>query len=165
MNVTIRPLKEQDAYTSVKWRNDPEVFKYTGNTYEHEILLETELDWIRKVISNNEERKEYRCAILADDVYVGNIYLTDIDEESAHYHIFLGNKNYWGKGVAKKASVLILEYAFCKLGLNVVKLRVKEQNNNAYNLYKKLGFVETERNDNWISMNLSKKTWQNSYVD
>ena len=84
------------------------------------------------------------------------IYLTDIDGESAHYHIFLGNKDYWGKGIAKKASVLILEYAFRKLGLNVVKLRVKEQNYNAYNLYKKLGFVETERNDNWISMSLSK---------
>ena len=33
MKVTIRPLVESDAYTSVKWRNDPEVFKYTGNTY------------------------------------------------------------------------------------------------------------------------------------
>ena len=32
MKVTIRPLVESDAYTSVKWRNDPEVFKYTGNT-------------------------------------------------------------------------------------------------------------------------------------
>ncbi len=28
MNVTIRPLVEEDAYTSVKWRNDPEVFKF-----------------------------------------------------------------------------------------------------------------------------------------
>lgn len=156
MNVTIRPLKEQDAYTSVKWRNDPEVFKYTGNTYEHEILLETELDWIRKVIASNKAGKEYRCAILADDVYVGNIYLTDIDGESAHYHIFLGNKNYWGKGIAKKASVLILEYAFLSLNLNVVKLRVQELNLNAYNLYKKLGFVEIEHNDKWISMSLSK---------
>ena len=165
MNVNIRPLQEQDAYTSVKWRNDPEVFKYTGNTYDHEILIETELDWIRKVISNNEAGKEYRCAIFADDLYVGNIYLTDIDAGSARYHIFIGNKNYWGKGVAKKASVLILNYAFIKLNLNVVKLGVQEQNFNAYNLYKKLGFVETERNDNWISMNLSKKSWQNSYVD
>jgi RimJ/RimL family protein N-acetyltransferase len=100
MNVTIRPLQEQDAYTSVKWRNDPEVFKYTGNTYKNEISLETELNWIRKVMANE---NEYRCAILADGVYVGNIYLTDITKESAHYHIFIGNKDYWGKGVAKKS--------------------------------------------------------------
>ena len=30
MYVTIRPLQVEDAYTSVKWRNDTDVFKYTG---------------------------------------------------------------------------------------------------------------------------------------
>lgn len=34
MEVAIRPLREEDAYTSVKWRNDSEVFKFTGNTYK-----------------------------------------------------------------------------------------------------------------------------------
>ena len=67
MNVTIRPLVEEDAYTSVKWRNDSEVFKFTGNTYKHEIKIENELEWIRKVMANP---ADYRCAILADDVYV-----------------------------------------------------------------------------------------------
>ena len=52
MNVRIRPLKEQDAYTSVKWRNDPEVFKFTGNIYNHEITIDNELEWIRKVTAN-----------------------------------------------------------------------------------------------------------------
>lgn len=162
MQVSIRPLQEQDAYTSVKWRNDPEVFKYTGNTYDHEILLETELEWIHKVIANNNAGKEYRCAILADNKYVGNIYLTDIEGTSAHYHIFLGNKDYWGKGIAKKASGLILNYAFCSLGLNVVKLRVQKNNVSAYNLYKKLGFVETVHKDNWVNMVLSKNLWHSS---
>ncbi len=30
MQVAIRPLQESDAYTSYKWRNDDEVFKFTG---------------------------------------------------------------------------------------------------------------------------------------
>lgn len=30
MQVTIRPLQESDALTSYKWRNDSEVFRYTG---------------------------------------------------------------------------------------------------------------------------------------
>ncbi len=30
MQVAIRPLQESDAYTSYKWRNDNEVFKFTG---------------------------------------------------------------------------------------------------------------------------------------
>lgn len=158
MNVTIRPLQEQDAYFSVKWRNDPEVFKYTGNTYKNEITLETELNWIRKVMANE---NEYRCAIMADDVYVGNIYLTDITEESAHYHIFIGNKEYWGKGVAKKASKLILNYAFGALKLKFVCLRVKKENTSALHLYKKLGFIEENENGDWIEMNLACENFTN----
>ena len=154
MNVTIRPLQEQDAYTSVKWRNDPEVFKYTGNTYKNEITLETELNWIRKVMANE---NEYRCAILADDVYVGNIYLTDITNESAHYHIFIGNKGYWGKGVAKKASLLVLQHAFEKLKLQCVELRVKKQNQSALHLYLSLGFVAWNEENDWIEMRMSTK--------
>lgn len=154
MNVTIRPLQEQDAYTSVKWRNDPEVFKYTGNTYKNEITLETELNWIRKVMAN---KNEYRCAILADDIYVGNIYLTDITRESAHYHIFIGNKDYWGKGVAKKASEQILNYAFHVLKLQTVCLRVKKQNEIAFHLYKKLGFAGKKKDDDWIEMEIESK--------
>lgn len=149
MEVTIRPLVEEDAYTSVKWRNDPEVFKYTGNTYKHEIKIENELEWIRKVIVNP---SDYRCAILADGVYVGNIYLTDIHDGKAHYHIFIGDKSYWGKGVAKQASSLILAYGFHVLHLKQICLRVRKQNVPAYNLYLKLGFSELAADGDWITM-------------
>lgn len=155
MQVTIRPLEEQDAYTSVKWRNDPEVFKYTGNTYDHEITIESKINWIRKVIKNNKIGKDYRCAILADGEYVGNIYLTDIDGLTANYHIFIGNKDYWGKGAAKQASLLILKYAFDGLQLKSVSLRVRKDNISAFNLYKNLGFQEVEDKDGWTTMQVN----------
>ena len=152
MNVRIRPLKEQDAYTSVKWRNDPEVFKFTGNIYNHEITIDNELEWIRKVTANP---TDYRCAILVDEVYVGNIYLTDIKEGTAHFHIFIGDKSYWGKGVAKRASLLILEYAFNVLNIKEVLLRVRNVNTSAYNLYLRLGFKDVKIDGIWTLMKLS----------
>lgn len=152
MKVTIRPLKEDDAYTSVKWRNDPEVFKYTGNTYDHEITIDSELDWIKRVIAN---KNEYRCAILADGIYVGNIYLTDISNTDATYHIFIGNKDYWGKGIAKRASILILNYAFEKLNLQSVNLRVNKNNQAAFSLYKKLGFRQVGNANDFINMTIN----------
>ena len=153
MNVTIRPLQEEDAYTSVIWRNDPDVFKFTGNTYNHEITIDSELNWIRKVINN---AVEYRCAILANDIYVGIIYLTNIEQGKAEYHIFLGNKEFWGKGVAYKASLLILEYGFIKLKLNSITLKVNKENMSAYNLYKKLGFVDINSEEGWVEMEIIK---------
>ena len=152
MNVRIRPLKEQDAYTSVKWRNDPEVFKFTGHIYNHEITIDNELEWIRKVTANP---TDYRCAILVDEVYVGNIYLTDIKEGTAHFHIFIGDKSYWGKGVAKRASLLILEYAFNVLNIKEVLLRVRNVNTSAYNLYLRLGFKDVKVDGIWTLMKLS----------
>lgn len=153
MNVTIRPLQEEDAYTSVRWRNDPDVFKFTGNTYSDEITIDSELSWIRRVINNSDE---YRCAILVDDVYVGNIYLTNIEHGKAEYHIFLGNKEFWGKGVAYKASLLILEYGFINLKLDTITLKVNKENISAYHLYKKIGFVDIYSDDGWIEMEIMK---------
>lgn len=151
MEVTIRPLKIEDAYTSVKWRNDPQVFKYTGNTYDHAITLQEELTWIKKVIQVEDE---YRCAILVDNQYVGNIYLTHIHNGKAEYHIFLGEKTIWGRGVAKRASLLILKYAFDVLKLYQVNLGVRLKNERAIELYKKLGFQETSRNEEWMYMSI-----------
>lgn len=141
MNVTIRPLIEKDAYMSVKWRNDSEVFKYTGHTYNNEITIDSELEWIKRVMQNC---NEYRCAILVNNIYVGNIYLTDITNESAFYHIFIGDKRYWGKGVAYHASKLILDYAFKKLLLSKVYLNVKTENLKAIKLYNRLGFKKVD---------------------
>lgn len=151
MEVTIRPLQEEDAYTSVKWRNDPEVFKYTGNIYTHEIKLETEFEWIRRVINN---KNDYRCAIEVDGIYVGNIYLNEINTGIGDYNIFIGNKDYWGKGVAKSASRLIIRDGFVKYKLKKIVLKVRIANVRAYQLYLALGFKEVNRDETWIDMEL-----------
>lgn len=149
MEVKIRPLEPEDAYTSVKWRNDPEVFKYTGSVYTHTITLENEIEWINRVIGNADE---YRCAIIADGKYVGNIYLTGIHDGQAEYHIFIGDKSFWGKGVAKMASQLILKYGFENLHLTQINLSVRPHNTAALRLYQNLGFRETSRDTDFIHM-------------
>ena len=151
MEVEIRPLQEEDAYTSVHWRNDPEVFKYTVNTYDHVISIEEELCWIRRAIAN---RNEYRCAILADGKYVGNIYLTDIDGREAVYGIFIGEKSYWGKGVAHQATALLMDYAFYTLGLDRVRLKVKVMNKRARRFYLNFGFKEIGCDDQFATMEI-----------
>lgn len=154
MKVEIRPLREEDAYVSYKWRNDSLVFKYTCNTYDHEITLESELTWIRRVMNNPDD---YRCAIEVDGVYVGNIYLTDIANKEANYHIFIGDRNYWGKGVAKEASLLLIKYGFEVLNLDKINLEMRPQNVAAYHLYSNLGFAEIGRTEELVSMTLAKK--------
>jgi diamine N-acetyltransferase len=151
MKIKIRPLKEKDAYTSVKWRNIPEIWRYTTFFTDKEITIEDELSWIRKVMSNETCR---RFAILADDKYIGNIYLTDIKDKTGEYHIFIGEKEYWGKGIAKEASRLIIEFGKNILKLKKIELGVRPENKNAMGLYKSLGFKKYGQKKGFIRMKL-----------
>lgn len=160
MNVTIRPLQVEDAKVSVVWRNTPDLWVHTKFKATHKITLQNEMDWIEKVTS---DPTCARFAIIADDQYVGNIYLTDIADGEAEYHIFIGEKAYWGKGVARKASELIIDYGESTLKLERIKLLVKKENAGAYHLYATLGFIETySADDGFVEMmlNLDKSSDQ-----
>lgn len=157
MRINIRPLKRGDAYTSVKWRNDPEIWTYTTFKTDRVIEIEDELHWIEKVMADSTSA---RFAILANDTYVGNIYLTGIENGVGEYHIFIGEKDYWGKGVARKASVLIINYGKDVLKLHTIKLGVRSENTGAFHLYESLGFIENgENEDGFIVMSLVLSDW------
>ena len=151
MQVEIRPLKKDDAYISYLWRNNPEIWKYTGSKPDKEITIELELQWIKSVIKKDNEK---RFAIIADKVYVGNIQLTNITTDRAEFHIFIGDINYWGKGVASKAMDLLLDYAKEQLKLQYIYLSVHPDNKKGIILYKNKGFeiVGYERISNFIKM-------------
>lgn len=151
MKVNIRPLEINDAYKSVIWRNIPEIWVYTNFSADKEITIEDELSWIKKVIKDETCR---RFAIEADDVYIGNIYLTNIRRYTGEYHIFIGDKDYWGKGVAAKASKLIIDYAQDNLDLKTITLAVKSENTAAVMLYNKLGFKYVGIENDFMKMEL-----------
>ena len=152
MRVYIRPLTIEDADISYKWRNDPEIWKYTGTRPDRVISREIEREWAQKVLKNKDQ---YRFAIMvndnARDVYVGNIHLSDVNlqNKSGNYHIFIGDKYYWGKGIATKATEKILEFALKKLGLQSVFLEVAMSNLGAIQVYRKCGFVEIPDSKHW----------------
>ena len=148
MNVSIRKLIETDALISYSWRNDPTIWKFTGNRPNKVITQEMELKWIREVLKRS---NEVRYAILANDVYVGNIQLTNIFKYEAQFHIFIGEKTYWGKGIASIAIKLFFkEIAFLKL--KRIYLSVNKNNISALKLYIKAGFNQFSTKDDFIIM-------------
>lgn len=158
MQVALRPLVKQDAQTSYKWRNNPEVWKYTGARPNKEITPEIETEWLCRVLQNTNEK---RMAILADGTYVGNTYLTDICNDSAEFHIFIGDTKYWGHGVASMAMGQMLLIARNELGLNNITLSVSPHNTAAMRLYKRYGFVSIpqQTQQNRISMQLDLRNF------
>jgi len=150
MEIYIRPLKEEDAIISYKWRNDPVIWKYTGKKPDKHITKEIEQNWIKKVLKKRDE-KRFAICLSKNNQYIGNVQLTHIENAKARFHIFIGEKSFWGKGIATKATKLILKYAFNELKIKEIYLLVNRENHAAIKAYEKSGFkIIKEEEKNYI---------------
>ena len=68
VDIYLRPLKEENALISYKWRNDPEVWKLTGSKPDMLITPEIETSWIRKVLQDTTCRR-FAIYIAESDEY------------------------------------------------------------------------------------------------
>lgn len=135
--ILIQPLEKKDALISWRWRNDSDIWEFTGSKPDIKITPEIEINWIEKILLDPNSK---RFAITVDDIYIGNIQLTNITNTDAEYHIFIGEKNYWGKGIAFFATQQIIRFAKNSLLLDNIYLKVGPDNLKAIRLYKKSGF-------------------------
>jgi RimJ/RimL family protein N-acetyltransferase len=153
-DIYIRPLEEQDAHVSVNWRNNPEIWKFTGPKPDNIVTIDMELSWIKKVAQRTNERRFAIC-LLENNQYIGNVQLIDIVETEAQFHIFIGESDYWNLGIGTKATKLILEYGFNTLKLSSIYLLVNKNNKSAIKTYKKNGFKIIDYQDDFIKMIIS----------
>lgn len=155
MNVSIRPLEYRDAEISWKWRNDPDVWKLTGSKPNIYVTLEIEQKWITEVLARD---NEYRFAICLEETgrYIGNAQLTDINGKEAQYHIFIGDKELWGKGIATLVTQKVLKYAFFELELNRIYSKIKPKNLASINMFKKCGFIVVSDSNDLLLLEINK---------
>ena len=133
--VSIRKFEYGDIEKKVEWINNPLINEYLH--YDIPITVDGTKKWFESKSANR-----YDCVIEYDGVPIGLIGLLQIDDvnQKAEYYISLGEIDYLGKGVASKATELILNYAFIDLQLNKVYLNVDADNSRACRFYDKSGF-------------------------
>jgi len=123
----------------VSWMNDPEVYKYleTGGDYTKEMLT----DYIETL--TNKHTFFWGIHTKEDDKHIGNIKIDPINKRHGYgeYGILMGDRSEWGKGYAKEASLLVIDFCFKKLKLRKINLGVVSANISALGLYQKLGFI------------------------
>jgi RimJ/RimL family protein N-acetyltransferase len=151
MEIYLRPLSEKDALKSFHWRNDPDIWRYTGSRPSCLITQEIELEWIRHVLKKEDLSVRFAICVTSNDEYIGNVQLTGIKDLKANFEIFIGNKQYWGFGIASKATAIILDYAGNNLNLNEILIEVNKNNIAAIRVYEKNGFsIISSNGDNHI---------------
>jgi ribosomal-protein-alanine N-acetyltransferase len=130
---------EHSSEEYLNWLNDPEVYKFleTRGNQNMEMLK----DFIENQIKNNVAI--WAITLKSTGKHIGNIKIDPINFKHGfgEYGILMGEKNEWGKGYAKEASIGVIDYFFNEINLRKITLGVVKQNTQAVELYEKLGFV------------------------
>nr|WP_084407182.1 GNAT family N-acetyltransferase [Pedobacter panaciterrae] len=161
-SIFLRPLVLEDAKTSYKWRNNPDVWKFTFFNPKAPITLNAEVEWLEKVL-DKKDQKRFAICLTKNEKYIGNVQLINILDQTAEFHLFIGNPEYWGKGIGEKAAKHILDYAFFTLKLNKVRLDVHKENKSAIKIYERHGFFYVSSNKSFMEMELSAEDYKGKY--
>ena len=141
--ISLRELKEEDALLMLEWMHDPEIQKGFKKNFL-DASVEDAKTFIKRAKIPNKiiNGSDLHFAIVnEDDTYLGTVSLKriDLDNLSAEFAITTRKKIH-GRGVASRATRLVLHKAFLEYGLHRVYLNVYADNADAIRLYKRCGF-------------------------
>ena len=137
LKVTIRKFGFDDIRRKISWVNNPENNQFLH--YDLPLEYEKTCAWFEK---NKNRTDRYDAVIEADGKAVGLIGLLSIDSKNrkAEHYVSMGETSCKGRGIASKASKLLLEYAFLELKLEKVYLFTETGNKAAQKLFERVGF-------------------------
>ncbi|WP_082798764.1 GNAT family N-acetyltransferase [Chryseobacterium cucumeris] len=135
---------------SWNWLNDPEI-KYLTNTPD--FSKEDQQKWFAGLENN---KTYWVKGIQHNHKIIGVVGLKKIDltNKTAEYFVYIGEKEYWGKGLSADLFKLIFKIAKDQLNLESLYLNVIPGNTRAVKAYEKAGFSISDNSDSYITMSL-----------
>lgn len=141
----LRVLNERDVSENyVSWLNNYEISKYTQQKF-----IKHNLNNVEEFVKQKRESSiDLLFGIFYDNIHIGNIKLGPIswEHKSAEISYFIGDKNFWGKGIASKVVKKVVEYGIKDLSLEKINSAYLEVNIVSARVLEKCGFlIEGER--------------------
>lgn len=148
MNIELVDFSEYYLNLSRDWLNDNEIKELTNTP---SVSKKTQIDWFNGLA----DRNDYKIwGIEVDGKPVGACGLKNITEKDCEYWGYIGEKDYWGKGVGSHILSMLIGKARNK-GLKSIWLKVLKTNIRAIKLYEKYGFSKAGNfDDKQIKMEL-----------
>ena len=148
-NITLRVAEPYDADTIFRWENDMEIWHVSDTVVpfsKHQIE--------QFLLNNNDLVTEKQLRLMIDDnqshTTVGCIDLYDYDSFNERAGIgILIDKNHRGKGYAKQAIALLLDYCFNTLLLNQLYALTLASSTDSILLFESLGFERCGVRKQW----------------
>lgn len=147
MELTLEKFTLEILEKSWNWLNDKEIKQLTQTP---NFTKEEQIKWYNGLEKNTSYVVK---GIQYDGKIIGVVGLKKIDlqKKEAEYFGYIGEKEYWGKGLSSKIFDLIIEEGK-KIGVNHLYLNVISENKRAIRAYEKAGFKQVESSENNIKM-------------
>lgn len=143
--VKLRAFEPAEAEALWRWYHDPEVTRWMSGGHPQSLASS-----IKRI--EERPRNEYGNVLLGietleDGRLIGAVVLRDAEPETgcAELDIYIGEKEYWGRGFATDAMRTACRYGFEAMRLHKITLYVATENHAAHHVYRKVGFVEEGR--------------------
>ncbi|MBJ8113726.1 GNAT family N-acetyltransferase [Bacillus cereus group sp. N6] len=156
--ISIRDIKKKDIESIRMWRNQADIKQYFINT--DMISKEQQRQWYTDYL----KRKDDKMFMIQEHEHFKSIigttalYNINTPKKSAEFgRLMIGHIPAQRKGLGTQATILTCKYAFERLNISEIYLYVLSHNIRAIELYKNIGFVPLNIQDNKIYMILNKK--------
>lgn len=141
-NIYLRKLRKSDVDSNYcNWMNDPEVNQYLESRFEKWSIKKLE-DYVTKIQDNPDY--VFLSIILKDENrHIGNIKIGPINQihKFADVGLIIGERSFWGRGLATEALKLIVDYAFNTLNLHKLTAGAYADNIGSIRAFEKAGFL------------------------
>lgn len=138
----IRPFQKEDCLLWQKWDIDPEIQAHMPEPKNELADISEQYEYIEECESD--EEGYYWSIETNEGVVIGTVSLLEINNHhsSAEIGIVVGDKNYWGKGVATEIIKELVKYAFNELNLSCLSAEVEVSNLGMQKVFQKSGFIQ-----------------------
>jgi RimJ/RimL family protein N-acetyltransferase len=138
--VALRRPRPDDLAAVVRWYRDPEIARLTR--YQTRPMSQVEIERFFQVRMLSLDALAYTIVELPSWRPVGFTTFSSLDADngSVLFHITIGERDAWGRGLGTETTSLMLGHAFERLALHRVGLTVFSYNLRAIRAYEKAGF-------------------------
>ena len=140
--LSFREINENDTDEIVKWRSDPEVYRYFK--FPHEINREEHIAWFNNVYSVSKNRLDLICIEKKSENKIGVFgFKTDFDTAEINYLLAPEAQH---KGYAKEGICAIIGYVKKAYGIHTMIAEIHKENKPSIAVIEKVGFERKSEN-------------------
>lgn len=156
--VTLRPVEMRDVDALYRFRMDEEVMFWAAGGFAESMLSRTQIEEFVKSQKASDSGRVFVIEVEKDgaQVVIGQISFRDYQRINRNVTIgmFIGEREYWGKGYGTAALEQFLRMLFTRYGAHRISLDTFADNKRAIRSYEKCGFqIEGVRREAMWTMN------------